>query len=47
MMENIEKRYITEIRANEEDRTITGTAIVFNKESELINGQFREIIKSS
>lgn len=40
---NLEKRYTVEIRADE-DRTISGTAIVFNQESQLINGQFREII---
>lgn len=43
MEREIEKRFIVEIRADE-DRTISGTAIVFNQESELINGQFREII---
>lgn len=42
---NLEKRYITEIRANAEDRLISGTAIVFNSESKLINGSFRELIK--
>lgn len=43
MKNDIEKRYSLELRTDEE-RTISGTAIVFNSESELINGQFREVI---
>jgi len=44
-MENIEKRYLIELRANTDDRIINGTAIVFGKESVLINNQFTETIK--
>jgi len=40
----IELRYAVELRATEDDRVINGTAIVFNKESVLIGGSFREII---
>jgi HK97 family phage prohead protease len=47
-MENqiIETRYAVELRASETG-TIQGTAIVFNSESELLGGQFREVIKPS
>lgn len=41
----IERRAIVEIRANENDRKISGTAIVFNKESQLLGGWFTEIIE--
>ena len=45
-MENIfETRTATEIRSNTETGIISGTAIVFNQESNLLGGQFREIIK--
>jgi len=45
-MSNIERRAIAEIRASaEDDRTISGTAIVFNKESVLLDNMFTEIIK--
>ena len=44
-MENLEKRYVVELRANAEDRTISGTAIVFNCESVLMGEAFSEIIK--
>jgi hypothetical protein len=43
-----ELRYINcELRAGEgeDERIITGTPIVFNSESQLLGGQFREIIK--
>lgn len=43
MNERIERRY-AEIRAAGEDRTISGTAIVFNTESQLLEGIFTEII---
>ena len=49
-MENlniIETRYATELRANAETGIVSGTAIVFNKESNLLGGQFREIIRPS
>jgi HK97 family phage prohead protease len=49
-MENInlvETRYITELRANQETGIVSGTAIVFNQESNLLGGQFREIIRPS
>lgn len=46
-MENIEKRYITtELRADINSRTIRGTAIVFNSESDNLGG-FVEIIQPS
>ena len=45
-MSNIERRAIAEIRASaEEDRAISGTAIVFNRESLLLDGMFTEIIR--
>lgn len=46
-MNKIERRAIAEIRASasEEDRTISGTSIVFNKESVLLEGMFTEIIR--
>lgn len=40
----MEKRYISEIRANTETRIISGTAIVFGKESSDLGG-FREVIQ--
>ena len=45
-MNQIERRPIVEIRASEitHDRTISGTAIVFNRESQLLDGVFKEII---
>lgn len=43
-IDNTELRYAVELRAAEDDRVINGTAIVFNKESVLIGGSFREII---
>jgi HK97 family phage prohead protease len=43
-MENLEYRYLTEVRANKETGTITGTAITFNKPSIKIGGQFTEVI---
>ena len=43
--ENLERRYVVELRATGADRTISGTAIVFNKESRLLGGMFTEIIK--
>jgi len=43
--ENLERRYVVELRASAADRTINGTAIVFNKESRLLGGMFTEIIK--
>jgi len=45
--DNIETRYNQELRADIDNGTITGTAIVFNTESNLIGGQFNEIIKPS
>lgn len=44
-MNKLEKRVI-ELRVSDdpEDRTIKGTAIVFNSYSELLGGQFREVI---
>jgi HK97 family phage prohead protease len=42
-MENLEVRYITELRANTEDNIVRGTAIVFNSES--VDMGFREVIK--
>lgn len=44
MDNSFEKRYVVEIRANADDRVISGTAIVFNSESVLIGNQFREVI---
>lgn len=46
-MENIKEiRYVqAELRVNDENREITGTAIVFNSESQLLGGEFREIIQ--
>jgi HK97 family phage prohead protease len=47
-MENkniLETRYATEIRANTETGVISGTAIVFNQESNLLGGQFKEVIR--
>lgn len=44
-MSNIERRAIAEIRAAAEDRSINGTAIVFNKESQLLGDWFTEIVK--
>jgi len=41
----IERRAIIEIRASETDRKISGTAIVFDKESQLLGDWFTEIIK--
>lgn len=49
-MENlniIETRFATELRADQETGQITGTAIVFNVESNLLGGQFREVIRPS
>jgi HK97 family phage prohead protease len=46
-MENLELRYATELRANSDTGIITGTAIVFNSESELLGGEFREKIMPS
>ena len=43
-MEKIERRAVSEIRANVKSREISGTAIVFNKESQLLDSFFREII---
>jgi len=43
--EQLEPRYVAEIRANGADRNISGTAIVFNSESRLLGGMFTEIIK--
>jgi len=47
MKENIESRRISEIRAAAENRTISGTAIVFDKESSVMGrwDPFTEIIK--
>ncbi len=45
METNIEKRYAVELRATGDSRTISGTAIVFNTESQLLGGMFTEIIK--
>jgi hypothetical protein len=48
-MEDLKKeiRYFNaELRANPDTGTIDGTAIIFNQESRLLGGQFREIIKS-
>lgn len=47
-MENqIELRYATELRADKESGIISGTAIVFNSESNLLGGEFREVILPS
>jgi HK97 family phage prohead protease len=46
-MENnniLETRFATELRADEATGVIQGTAIVFNSESVLMGGQFKEII---
>ena len=45
--ETIERRFLAEVRANGEDRIIRGTAIVFNKESQVLGywDPFTEIIK--
>jgi len=45
--EKIERRFIAEVRAAGEDRIIRGTAIVFNKESQVLGywDPFTEIIK--
>jgi len=43
--ENIEIRRIVELRAAGEGRTISGTAIVFNTESVLLQDMFTEIIE--
>jgi len=44
MENNIEKRF-SSIESNEESRTIKGTAIVFNSQSEQLNGEFTEVIE--
>lgn len=44
MPTTIERRAIVQIRSNESDRKISGTAIVFNRESQLLGGWFTEII---
>lgn len=44
---NIEIRYAEELRADSNTGMVYGTAIVFNKESVLMGGQFKEIIKPS
>ncbi len=49
-MENIynselEIRYVSEIRASVDENLVKGSAIVFNSPSELLYGEFREIIK--
>lgn len=44
-MKKIETRYSTELRADMDTGIIAGTAIVFNKVSNLLGGQFYEVIK--
>lgn len=49
-MENnniIETRFATELRADQETGIVSGTAIVFNQESNLLGGQFREVVRPS
>jgi len=46
MEQIIERRYVTELRAVPEDGIVTGTAIVFNSESQDLGG-FSEIIEPS
>lgn len=43
-MQLIERRSIIQIRSNDSSRKISGTAIVFNKESQLLGGWFTEVI---
>ena len=47
MNNNFEVRYAEEIRADATSGMVYGKAIAFNKESTLLGGQFREIIKPS
>jgi hypothetical protein len=43
-MENLEFRYLQEVRANTESGIITGKAISFNEESKMLGGQFTEVV---